>query len=114
MTSHKRNSNDNFADELYASSNHDLDESYKSFADTSQGQKSDTQDGTNNTASSSTSDAAKELRDTVIRDEERAVRKVRILVGTCVALVGLAVTIAVYFLSKSRSDQVSPRCSYVN
>lgn len=55
---------------------------------------------------STSADAAKELRDTVIRDEERAVRKVRYLVGTCVALCGIAVTVAVYFLGKARSDQV--------
>ena len=56
--------------------------------------------------SSSATDAAKELRDTVIRDEERAVRKVRILVGACVAACGIAITVAVYLLGKAKSDQV--------
>ena len=57
-------------------------------------------------SASNASDAAKELRDTVIRDEERAVRKVRALVGACVAACGIAVTVAVYFLGKARSDKV--------
>ena len=63
-------------------------------------------DGSGASNSSSATDAAKELRDTVIRDEERAVRKVRILVGACVAACGIAITVAVYLLGKAKSDQV--------
>jgi len=58
------------------------------------------------TQASDTSDAAKELRDTVIQDEERAVRRARVLVGISVAIIGIAVTVAVYFLARAKSDRV--------
>ncbi|CAB9524999.1 Receptor-type guanylate cyclase gcy [Seminavis robusta] len=57
------------------------------------------------------SDGAKELRDTVIKNEERAVKRSRCLVGTGIAICALAISIAVYLIAK-RSDQSSFELEY--
>jgi hypothetical protein len=49
---------------------------------------------------------AKELRETVIKTEESAVNKSRILVGSAILLCAIAVTVAVYLIAKG-SDQDS-------
>jgi hypothetical protein len=51
-------------------------------------------------------DGAKELRETVIKTEESAVNKSRILVGLAILLCAIAVTVAVYLIAKG-SDQDS-------
>jgi hypothetical protein len=50
-------------------------------------------------------DGAKELRETVIKTEESAVNKSRILVGSAILSCAIAVTVAVYLIAK-RSDHV--------
>ena len=52
------------------------------------------------------SEEAREMRDTVIKKEEKAVKRSRVLVGAAVALCAIAVSIAVYFISKA-NDQNS-------
>ena len=51
-------------------------------------------------------DGAKEMRDTVIKKEEKAVNRSRALVGVAVSLCAIAVTVAVYIISK-RGDRNS-------
>lgn len=57
------------------------------------------------------SEEAREMRDTVIKKEEKAVRRSRALVGTAVALCAIAVTVAVFIISKA-SDQNSFEIEY--
>ena len=57
------------------------------------------------------SEEAREMRDTVIKKEEKAVRRSRTLVGIAVALCAVAVTVAVFFISKA-SDQNSFEIEY--
>jgi len=56
-------------------------------------------------------DEAKEMRETVIKKEEKAVNRSRVLVGIAVTLCAVAVTVAVYFISK-QSDQTSFEIEY--
>ena len=57
------------------------------------------------------SEEAREMQDTVIKKEEKAVRRSRALVGTAVALCAIAVTVAVFIISKA-SDQNSFEIEY--
>ena len=50
--------------------------------------------------------AAKELRETIIKHEEKAVRRSRVMVAVAIIICSVAVTVAVYFLTK-KSEQNS-------
>lgn len=59
-----------------------------------------------NTPSDAHNDGARELRETVIKKEESAVKRSRTYVGLAIAICAIAVSVAVYILAK-KSDQHS-------
>lgn len=92
---------------------HQEEEESKSGPGSSSGNGESSFSGTNTMfdKEANSGDDAKELRDSIIKDEELAVRKSRLMVGVAVTFCSIAVTVAVYFLTK-RSDQTSFELEY--